>query len=147
MGTDLTDVFWARHANPKSGWSRVAALPLVVYATYARRWRLLVLALVFTALNPLLFSPPKTSEAWMTTVVLAERHWRETGADVGVLSLLNLVNVPVTLYAIYAAYRRDVGGATVATALSMTLKFAFVAGLVRRFGDDLGDLETSIVVE
>ena len=147
MGTDLTDVFWARHANPKSGWSRVATLPLLVYAILHREWRLFALVLAFTAVNPLLFPPPKTDDAWMTTVVLAERYWRETEADVGVLSLLNVVNVPVTLYALYAAYRRNVGGATVATALSMTLKFAFVAGLVRRFGDDLGDLEPSIDAE
>jgi len=146
-GRSVRTTFWERHANPKSGWTRVATLPLVVYAVYHRHWRLLALAIVFTGLNPILFRPPKTSDAWMTTVVLAERHWRETEADVGALSLLNLVNVPITLYAIYAAYRRDVGGATVATALSMTLKFAFVTGLVRRFGDDLGELETSIDVE
>jgi hypothetical protein len=49
----------------------------------------------------------------------------------------------VTLYALYAAYRRDTGWATVATALSMTLNFAFVATLVRRYEDeiDAGDLE------
>lgn len=133
----LVDSFWDRHANPKSGWSRTVTLPLLVYGIGERRWRLVVATLVFAVVNPVLFAPPDDSEAWMTRVVLAERYWRTHDADIGHLGWLNLVNVPVTLYALVAAYRRDTGGATVATLLSMTLKFAFVAGLVRRFEDDL----------
>lgn len=137
----LGDFFWKRHANPKSGWSRTVVLPLLVYAVGERRWRLVVATLVFAVVNPVLFAPPENTEAWMTKVVLAERYWRTHDADVGSLNVLNLVNVPVTLYALVAAYRRDTGGATVATSLSMTLKFAFVAGLVRRFEDDLPELD------
>ena len=129
-------VFWERHANPRSGWSRTVTLPAMVYAVHERRWRLLAAALAFTALNPLLFPKPDDADAWMTKVVLAERRWRESGDDLGALGLLNAANVPVTLYAFYAAYRRDTGGATVATALSITLKFAFVAALVRRYEDE-----------
>ena len=139
----LEEQFWSRHANPKSGWSRTVTLPLLVYAIHGRRWRLVVATVVFTVVNPILFSPPEDTEAWMTKVVLAERYWRTHDEDIGVLTVLNPVNVPVTLYALYAAYRRDTGGATVATLLSMTLKFAFVAGLVRRFEDDLPELETT----
>ncbi len=146
-GQRLKHTFWERHANPKSGWSRTIILPVLAYAVYHRRWRLLGVALLFTVVNPLLFSPPADADAWMTKVVLAERYWRETDADLGWLSLLNVANVPVTLYVFYAAARRDGRGATVATALSMALKFAFVAALVRRFEDDLGSLETAIAVE
>jgi hypothetical protein len=102
---------------------------------------LLVAAVLFALLNPVLFSKPADAEAWMTKVVLAERRWRESGDDLGALQALNVANVPVTLYAFYAAYRRDTGGATVATALSMTLKFAFVAALVRRYEDEIGDAD------
>ena len=140
----LTQVFWERHANPKSGWSRTVTLPVLTYAIHTRRWRTLLATVIFTVVNPLLFPKPNGTDAWMTKVVLAERYWQEHDADIGSLNLLNLANVPVTLYAIYAAYRRDTGGATVATALSMTLKLAFVAALVRRFENDLTALDSSL---
>lgn len=133
----LERVFWSRHANPKSGWSRTLTLPVLVYAVYARNWRLLAGAVAFSAVNPFLFSPPADADAWMTKVVLAEREWRARGDDVGALTLLNVANAAATLYALAAAYRRNVGGATVATSLAMTLKFAFVAALVRRYADDV----------
>ncbi|WP_123536233.1 DUF6653 family protein [Halosimplex salinum] len=130
-------LFWERHANPWSGWTRTVTLPALVHAVFARRWRLLVATVLFTLLNPLLFPKPEDADAWMTKVVLAERRWRETDDDLGALHVLNVGNALATLYALYAAYRRDVGGATVATALAMTLKFAFVAALVRRYEGDL----------
>lgn len=139
----LEEQFWKRHANPMSGWSRAVTLPVLVYAINRRRWRLVVATVAFTVVNPILFAPPDDTDAWMTKVVLAERYWRTSDADVGLLGVLNVVNVPVTLYALFAAYRRDTGGATVATLLSMTLKFAFVAGLVRCFEDDLPELDSA----
>jgi len=142
----LTQIFWERHANPKSGWSRMVTLPVLMYAIHTRRWKTLLSTVVFTVINPILFSKPNEMDAWMTKVVLAERYWQEHDADIGPLNLLNLAGVPVTLYAIYAAYKQNTGGATVATALSMTLKLAFVAALVRRFEDDLTDLDSSLTV-
>lgn len=141
--TRLEEFFWQRHANPLSGWSRTVILPAMVYAISNRRWKLLLTAIIFTVVNPLLFPKPTHTDAWMTKVVLAERYWREHDADIGFLSVLNVVNVPVTLYALYAAFRQNTGGATVATALSMTLKFAFVAGLVRRFENELTNIDLS----
>jgi len=129
--------FWARHANPWSGWSRTATLPALLYAVYHRQWRLLAATVVFTLLNPVLFSPPEDADAWMTKVVLAERRWRETGDDLGPLKALNIANALATLYALWAAYRCNVGGATVGGSLAMTLKLAFVAALVRRYEDDI----------
>ena len=107
-------------------------LPALLYAVVHRRWRLLAATVAFTLANPILFSPPDDADAWMTKVVLAER-----GDELGALQSLNVGNGLATLYAVYAAYRRDVGGATVAGALAMTLKFAFVAALVRRYDGDL----------
>lgn len=81
-------------------------LPAILCAISYREWKIAAVAAVFAVLNPLLFSPPETDDAWMTRVVLAERWWNER--DRGFVGLaypnvLNAVNVPVTLSAIVAA--------------------------------------------
>lgn len=133
---DLADAFWRRHSNPKSGWSRTLTLPALLYGVYRRDWRLVGAVVAFAALNPLLFSPPADDDAWMTRVVLAERWWTEERRGVFDLSypnVLNVLNVPATVYAVAAAYRGHPRRAVVAGAASMALKFWFVASLVRRY--------------
>ncbi|TKX75454.1 hypothetical protein EXE46_03130 [Halorubrum sp. GN11_10-6_MGM] len=134
---DFEARFWRRHSNPKSGWSRTVLLPALLYALYHRNWRLAGAALLFTVANPVLFAPPETDDAWMTRVVLAERWWtREEDAgllDRGYPNGLNLLNVPVSLYAFVAAYRRRPVRAGVACVIAMGLKFWYVAALVRRY--------------
>lgn len=133
----LDETFWKRHSNPKSGWSRVVVLPLLLYAVYRRNWRVATSTIAFTILNPILFSPPDDDDAWMTRVVLAERWWMiETKQDVLDFSypnLLNLINIPTTVYAFMAAYRKQPLRATLAGLTSMTLKFWYVGELVRRY--------------
>ena len=139
---EFEQTLWRRHSNPKSGWSRVFVLPVVLYAVYHRSWRLAVTAVVFTAINPLLFSPPESTDAWMTRVVLAEEWWtREQGQSVLGLSypnVLNSFNIPVTGYAFVSAYRKHPVRATLSGLASMILKFWYVGCLVRRH-----DAETS----
>ena len=136
---DFAETFWRRHANPKSGWSRTLALPVILYAVYRRDRRFLLAALAFTALNPLLFSPPESEDAWMTRVVLAERWWTdELGRSVFGLSypgVLNTANLATAGYAVLSAYRRRPRRTAVAGAATMALKFWFVAALVRRYDD------------
>ena len=136
---EYRDQFWKRHENPKSGWSRVATTPVILYAIYHRRWRLLLAALVFTAVNPVLFSPPETDEAWMTRVVRAERWWTETSGE-GLFALsypnvLNLVNLLASLYALWAAAKRHPRRTAVAGVAMMGLKLWYVAELVRQYDD------------
>ncbi|WP_245545385.1 DUF6653 family protein [Halomicrobium katesii] len=103
----LEAAFWRRHANPKSGWSRVPTGPVIVYAIYRRDWRLLAAALVWTAVNPILFSPPETDDAWMTRAVLAERWWidDEQRSTIGLdyPNVCNAVGASAFGYALYAA--------------------------------------------
>lgn len=77
----MTDDDWARHANPLSGWSRVATLPLFVVAVWSRVWigwwALVPVAAIaaWTWINPRLFGPPGSLDAWMSRGVLGERIW------------------------------------------------------------------------
>jgi len=133
----LEELLWARHANPWSGWTRVPTGAVLVYAVYRRDWRLLLAALGWAAVNPFLFSPPRTETAWMTRGVLAERWWVREEAN-GTLGLAypNVCNTASALafcYAFVAAWRRRPAGAAVATLLASGLKLWWVGVLVRRY--------------
>lgn len=133
----LADVFWARHANPWSGWSRVAVSPVLVYAVYRRNWRLLAAALAFTVVNPVLFPRPERTDNWMSRGVLAEREWIEAGeGTMGPTypNVLNRLAVPAWLFALYAAARRRPVATVVGTAAAMALKLWWVDAIVRRTG-------------
>lgn len=131
------DVFWERHANPKSGWSRLLTMPLLLAAAYTRDRRLVTVALGWTVVDPVAFPrvdrDPETDPAWMTRVVDAERAWLRDEVTPGPWDRLNAVSGPVSAYALYAAYRRRPVRAALAGALSMALKLAFVWGLERRW--------------
>ena len=78
----------------------------------------------------------------MTRVVLAERWWTEEHGR-GLMSrsypnVLNLLNVPLTGYAVLAAYRNEPVGTVLAGAAAMACKFWYVGALVRRHAADTG---------
>ncbi|WP_435158592.1 DUF6653 family protein [Haladaptatus sp. DFWS20] len=131
------EVLWSRHANPKSGWTRVPTGAVLVYAVYQRDWRLLLAGLLWAAINPFLFSPPETDDAWMTRGVLAERWWvREEGrGTMGVTypNICNSVSAMAFLYAFVAAWKRRPTSAAVATVVASGLKLWWIRVLVRRF--------------
>lgn len=133
----VEDRFWARHSNAKSGWTRVPSGAVIVYALYCRNWRLLGAALVWTAINPFLFSPPETEDAWMTRAVLAERWWvrEETNRTTG-LGYPNICNTAGAfgfVYALYAAWRQSSNGATLGVVASVGLKLWWLRVLVKRY--------------
>lgn len=102
---ELRETMWARHSNPKSGWSRVAAGFLVVAALYHRKWRLLALTTLFLAINPVLFrEPSENSDDWMYKVVRAEERWITDGNRLIGLAypqILNTVSLSIGLYGLY----------------------------------------------
>ena len=133
----LEDAFWTRHSNPWSGATRFALSPVLAYALYRRNWRLLGLALAFAVVNPILFPPPEDTDNWFSRAVIAERAWLDAGnGTVGTdyPDVLNLLNVAVALYALYAAVRRRPVGTAVGTALTMALKTLWVEAIIRRTG-------------
>lgn len=138
----IEDRFWARHSNPKSGWSRVPIGAVIVYGLYRRDWRLLAGAVCWVVVNPLLFPPPETDDAWMTRAVLAERWWLETANSTVGLTYPNVCNTAGAvgfLGALVAAWRRRPAAATVGTVASVGLKLWWLRVLVRRYDDRIGD--------
>jgi hypothetical protein len=83
----MDDAVWARHANPWSGWSRVATTPVLFLALWSHVWlgwwALVPIALVAAWLwaNPRLFPPPACRDGWMTRGVRGERLWVAGAAD------------------------------------------------------------------
>ena len=115
-------------------------MSLLLACIYHRNWRGLALTLVFVLVNPVPFSPPEDDSAWMTSVVYDERLW--TQEDHGHLSypeILNVCNGVATAYAIYAAVEQRPAETALATALSMTLKFWFVAEMVHLYDDSVAE--------
>lgn len=70
---------WGRHANPLSVWSRYSVLPLFLAAIWLRHYSItlmivvLILAVVWTFINPIIFSKPKDASSWATNAVLGEQ--------------------------------------------------------------------------
>ncbi len=77
MGMD--EATWARHANPISVYTRFTALPLLCAAVLSRFWLgwwalvPIALVLVWTWLNPRLFSTPTHTDSWAARGVMGER--------------------------------------------------------------------------
>jgi hypothetical protein len=75
----MDDDAWARHANPKSVWSRLTCLPAIVLSLWAFAWIgpwalvLLAAALWWTWANPRLFPPPVSTDNWASKAVFGER--------------------------------------------------------------------------
>jgi len=77
MGMD--DAAWRRHANPWSVYTRFTCLPLIVLAIWSRVWLgwwalvPVALALLWTWVNPRLFSEPASLDGWASRGVMGER--------------------------------------------------------------------------
>lgn len=140
-GIILPDWVWRRHANPWSGWTRAATTPVLVYALYHRKWRLLATLAVWLVVNPAAFPAPETTDAWMTRGVLAERAWLDEGNGTVGLSwpnVLNLLNTPATAYLGWATLKRRPVHAVVATVLVMGLKLLWIREIIGLTGVEPG---------
>lgn len=77
----MDDATWARHASPWSFWTRVPVLLLLALAIWSRVWVgwwcvvPIGLVIVWTLVNPRVFSPPASLDNWASQVVLGERYW------------------------------------------------------------------------
>ncbi|MWV40180.1 DUF6653 family protein [Natrialba sp. INN-245] len=129
--------FWMRHSNPKSVWTRIPVAPAVAYAIYRRSWRLLLLSILWGVVNPILFSPPKDEEAWMTRGVLAQQWWVR-GEGHGILgvskpNIFSTAAVLTSIYTLYAAWRQRPLKTALGTILTVVLNFWWLRHLVERY--------------
>jgi hypothetical protein len=127
--------FWERHANPWSSGTRFLTMPALLYAVYRRDRRLLAATVAFVVVNPVLFPPPERTDAWLSRIVLAEREWIGDGrgtTGLGYPNVLNLLNVPATLLALWAAWRRKPLATVASCLLAMGLKVWWVDAIARR---------------
>lgn len=131
----ISDAFWGRHASPWSAGTRILASPVLMYAVYRRKRRLLAATLAFLVVNPVLFPRPERTDNWLSRGVLAERAWIRAGnrtVGLGYPDVLNLLAAPTWLLALYAAARRRPVATVLATATAMALKLRWIDEIIRR---------------
>lgn len=153
MGMD--DETWARHSNPLSGWSRVSCLPLLALAIWSRVWfgwhALWFVGLVFIWiwLNPRLFKPPETQDAWMTQGVLGERIWLSRASQPiplhheKVSRLLNIASGLSVLVLGFGLWKLDLGFTLAGLLTSMGAKLWFLDRMVWLKRETESDLSES----
>lgn len=109
----MTPETWERHANPWSGWSRLATFPFLFVALWSHVWigwfcllPTFVLC-VWLWLNPRVFAVPQSTKSWMSRVVLGERVWMNRGKipipagharAAMILNLLSLCGMAISVY-------------------------------------------------
>lgn len=75
----MSDAVWRRHANPLSVWTRFTCLPLLVVAIWSWGWigwgalGPILLAVIWTYLNPRVFPEPVDFDSWASLGVMGER--------------------------------------------------------------------------
>jgi hypothetical protein len=72
---------WTRHANQLSVWTRFSCLSLIALAVWSRDWIgwycliAVMVATVWTVVNPRLFRVPASTSNWVSKSVFGERIW------------------------------------------------------------------------
>lgn len=140
MGMD--DSTWARHANPWSGWTRMPILPLIVVTLWYRDplggwiWVILALLVLWTWVNPRVFSEPRSMHSWMSRAVLGERLWlaRKENAipqhHARMALVLNSMASLGMLILIWGIWRMDAGLTLAGLSITMGGKMWFLDRMV-----------------
>jgi Family of unknown function (DUF6653) len=128
----LSDKTWARHANPWSGWSRVALMPMLSASLYFRNWWLLAVTILWAIVNPVAFPPPKHAGNWMSRGVIGEQLYFAGGRKLkrDLPTFLNLVNIPVFVAFLAFSWRQEIWHLILSGLLTLTIKFWFIDRMV-----------------
>ncbi len=113
----MSEESWARHANPRSVYTRFTCLPLLSLAIWSRGMLgyyaipLILLALLWIWYNPRAFSPPETTDNWASKGTFGERIFlRKKDLDIPehhvrmahLLTWLTASGMPILIYGLIA---------------------------------------------
>jgi hypothetical protein len=142
---------WARHANPVSVWTRFAVLPLLAVSIWSRDWIgwwclvPIVLSLVFTMVNPLLFPKPRSTRNWTSRGVFGERVWAERRTvavperfTTGPLNATYLFQAIGAVLLVYGLVRFDVTDTVAGVVIVQVAKAWYVDRQVLLYGEMKG---------
>ena len=133
----MSDAVWRRHANPWSVWTRFTCMPLLVLAIWSWSWIgwwavvPVLCVLIWTYLNPRVFSEPDDLDNWASLGVMGERIHIYRPQDVAAhhhtpVKWLTWSPILGLVPLIWGLIILDVWLVVLGTALSMILKMWFV---------------------
>ena len=108
---------WQRHANPWSVYTRIpipAALVAAIWTyTWIGWWSLVPVGVVclWAVINPKVFPPPRSLDAWASRAVLGETYWADRKAvpvppghrvAPNVLTAINILGLPFIVWGLVA---------------------------------------------
>jgi hypothetical protein len=128
----LSEKTWERHANPWSGWSRVAIMPVLAAGLYSHNLWVLGVVILWAIINPLVFSKPKRVDNWMSKGVLGEQLYFQDGKKIkrDLPTLLSIVNAPVFLGFLYFGWQKELLPLILSGLLTIVIKFWFIDRMV-----------------
>jgi len=143
----LDEENWMKHANPWSVWTRNTALPALVIAFWSRIWLdwwaliPIILAVLWTYLNPRIFEKPESTNNWASKSVLGERVWSNRDKikipdhHRRAPNILNLVAGIGALFVIWSVYSLEIWPLLVGFALVYCGKLWFLDRMVWLYED------------
>lgn len=137
----MTHEVWDRHANPWSVYTRFSCLPLIVFSIWSRIWIdwwalvPLVLALMWTWVNPRAFPPPAHFDNWASKGTLGERVWLMRKEDIAqhhirmahILAFASITGLP---FLVWGLWRYDLTATLLGLVLVILPKVWFVDRMV-----------------
>ena len=154
----MSDMVWARHANPWSCYTRFTVLPLLVLAIWARVWiglwclPLIACTLFWAWYNPRAFAPPSDLDNWCSRGVLGERVFLNRRDEIEAhhvtwADALAFASLPGVIILALGLWWLDLAWTIFGTVLTMLPKVCFVDRMVWLYGDwlrktgkELGDV-------
>ena len=140
----MDDETWMRHANPASGWTRVATGVVLFPALWSFHWiglwALLPVAViaVWLRINPGFFAVPARRDAWMSRGVFGERVWLNRKAvpipehHARMAHVTSAVSLAVSVYGLIAGH---FAAAWLGWAIMMLGKLWFIDRMVWLYED------------
>lgn len=124
----LTEKTWSKHANPRSGWTRVLAMPALAVGLYFHSFWMLAATIIWVIINPLIFPKPTNTNNWMSKGVLGEQMYFKSGKKLrkDLPSLLNVLNIFVFVGFLYFGWQQELVAMILSGLLTMVIKFWFI---------------------